>query len=340
MKAFRNSSLRSRRLPAVDLLSIVPAALVSFAVVAIALPPRSGPLALVLVLEPQIFIAVLLMLTPFALLARSRLLGAALAVTLIAGGGFFGSEWVSLPGSGAGRHDLAAMTWNLEYGTRTPAETVSALKAVNVDLIALQEIEPEVSEAVAADAAMASRYPYRAMAPRPGALGLAILSRYPVEKVDSDDNPARLELVVATPRGPIRVINGHPMLATIGTSWLLPLLPDFDPSDRDAAIAKIREWIDPALSGGERLLVLGDFNTTPSESEYKVLTAGLRDTHVEVGEGPGWTWRPGRLAFLNVAFLRIDLQLSAGPIRPASTSLDCSLPGDHCRLFGDYQIDA
>jgi hypothetical protein len=43
---------------------------------------------------------------------------------------------------------------------------------------------------------------------------------------------------------------------------------------------------------------------------------------------------------LNVAFLRIDLQLSAGPMRPASTSLDCSLQGDHCRLFGVYQIDA
>jgi hypothetical protein len=28
-----------------------------------------------------------------------------------------------------------------------------------------------------------------------------------------------------------------------------------------------------------------------------------------------------------------------GSIYPASTWIDCSLPGDHCRLFGDYEID-
>lgn len=35
----------------------------------------------------------------------------------------------------------------------------------------------------------------------------------------------------------------------------------------------------------------------------------------------------------------VPFQLTAGAIRPASTSIDCSLPGDHCRSFGDYEID-
>ena len=94
-----------------------------------------------------------------------------------------------------------------------------------------------------------------------------------------------------------------------------------------------------ALARGDRLLVLGDYNTSPTEKEYSVLSSGLRDTQVEVGEGPGWTWRPGNLAFLGVGFLRIDYQFSAGAVAPVSTSVDCSLPGDHCRLFGDYEID-
>jgi endonuclease/exonuclease/phosphatase family metal-dependent hydrolase len=101
----------------------------------------------------------------------------------------------------------------------------------------------------------------------------------------------------------------------------------------------VRTRIDSALAGGDRLLVLGDFNTAPSEAEYAVLTRGLRDTHTAVGEGPGWTWRPSGIDFLPFGFLRIDLQLTAGAIRPASTSIDCSLPGDHCRLLGDYEID-
>ncbi|HEX7490979.1 MAG TPA: hypothetical protein VF337_04690 [Candidatus Limnocylindrales bacterium] len=59
----------------------------------------------------------------------------------------------------------------------------------------------------------------------------------------------------------------------------------------------------------------------------------------EVGEGPGWTWRPSRIDFLPFGLLRIDLQLSAGRIRPVSTSIDCGVPGDHCRLSGDYEVD-
>ena len=144
---------------------------------------------------------------------------------------------------------------------------------------------------------------------------------------------------MTTPRGKVHVIVGHPTNSDIATVTSLRLPVGYDPAQRDEQIAMLRKGIDAALRAGERLLVLGDFNTAPSEREYPILTRGLRDTQVEVGEGPGWTWRPSRLTGLPVAFLRIDLQLSAGAIRPAATSVDCSLPGDHCRLFGVYEID-
>jgi vancomycin resistance protein VanJ len=267
------------------------------------------------------------------------MLGVTLLVALVAGGALFGSEWVSLPGSGAVRHDLAVMTWNLQYGTRTPDQTAAELETVDVDLIALQELEPQPSAAVDRDPVIAARYPYRAMVPRELAAGVAILSRYPIEDVSSSQDPACLELLVETPQGPVRVIDAHPKHADISTVTPLQLPIAYDPSDRDAAIAAVRTRIDAAMDDGERLLVLGDYNTASTEPEYAVLTRGLRDTQVQVGEGPGWTWRPSRLTFLPVAFLRIDLQLTAGPIFPTSTSVECSLPGDHCRLFGDYEID-
>jgi endonuclease/exonuclease/phosphatase family metal-dependent hydrolase len=166
-----------------------------------------------------------------------------------------------------------------------------------------------------------------------------VLSRYPISDVVSTANPSCLDLVVSTPQGRVHVIAAHPAHADIVTRTSLRLPVGYDPSSRDAEIAKIRTRIDPTLAAGDRLLVLGDFNTASSEPEYTVLTRGLRDTHVQVGEGPGWTWRPSRIDFLPFGFLRIDLQLSAGAILPASTSIDCSLPGDHCRLFGDYEID-
>jgi vancomycin resistance protein VanJ len=323
-----------------DYLAVVPALVVLFSAVAALLPPRSGPLALALVLEAPLFIAAFAVLAPLALLARARALGLALVVLVAAGGCFFGSDWISVPGvGGAARHDLAVMTWNVQYGSRSPAEAAAQLETANVDLIALQELEPDSSAAIEADAVIATRYPYRSMSPQWGAWGVAILSRYPIHDVQPFPWPARLQLVVETPRGPVHVIDAHPAHAEFDTVTPFRLPVGYDPSQRDDEIAVIRKWIDPALENGERLLVLGDFNTSPTEPEFALLTRGLRDTHVEVGEGPGWTWRPSRFTFLPVAFLRIDLQLTAGPIYPASTWVDCQYQGDHCRLFGAYEID-
>ena len=335
----RRTRRAARASKLVNLLAIVPCGLIAFATFATVVPPRSGPLALAMIFESQLFIAVLVVLTPIALLARARFLATALLVTLIAGAGMFGSEWVSLPGDGGSRNDLSVMTWNLQYGTRTPAETAAELEGVTADVIALQELEPGPAIAIDADPAIRARYPYRKMAPLPGASGLAILSRYPIAKAQVAFAPSIIDVVLETPRGRVTVINSHPSRATIVTVTSLRIPIGYHPGVRDAEIAAIRGRIKTSLVNGERLLVVGDYNTSPSEASYAVLTKGLRDTAVQVGEGPQWTWRPSRIDFLPLGFLRIDLQLTAGAIVPVSTSTDCSLAGDHCRLFGDYQIN-
>jgi vancomycin resistance protein VanJ len=324
-----------------DLLVVVPAALLLAALLIFVLAPASGPLALLAILEEHLFLAVLVLLSPVALFVRARRLGAGLAVLAVVGGCLFGSEWLSLPWSGAGRQDLTVMSWNVQYGMRAPAEQAAQLAGVDADVVALLEVEPDAAAAIEADAALMARYPYRAMAPQWGPWGLAVLSRYPVSGLQSGLAPAFLEMDVATPRGPVHLIVGHPMHADIGTVTPLRLPVAYDPAIRDAEVAIVRQRVEAALAApaGARLLLVGDFNTAPSEAEYRVLAAGLRDTHVEVGQGPGWTWRPSRLAFLPMGWLRIDLQFSAGAIGPSSTWTDCSLAGDHCQLFGSYQVD-
>ncbi len=331
----RRRLIRSR----LDLLAVAPAVLVGLAALTWVLPPRSGPAAFFPIFEPYLFIVAGVVLAPVAVLGRARLLSASLVVGLLAGGPLFGSEWVSLPGSAADRHDLSVLSWNVQYGMRTPAEQAVELEDVTVDVVGLLELEPDAAEAIENDPIIDARYPYRAMEPRESAWGVGVMSRYPISKVVSVDFPATLDFLVSTPRGTVHVILAHPRPAEIATISPLRLPINFDPSARDGAIAEIRTRIDAALAAGDRLLVVGDFNTSPLEAEYAALTAGLRDTHVQVGQGPGWTWRPSRLTFLPLAFLRIDLQLSGGAIYPASTWVDCSLPGDHCRLFGDYEID-
>jgi vancomycin resistance protein VanJ len=334
-QASRSYHVRSRT----DLLAVVPGVLAVCAVTAAALGLRSGLPAMIMVFEQLLFLVVIVALAPIALWRRARALAVTLTIAVILGGCLFGSEWISLPGSGAGRHDLSVMSWNVQFGTRTPAEQAAQLEGATADLMALMEVEPDASAAVADDSVLEARYPYRALAPRTGPYGLAVLSHYPISDVVSTDWPACLDLLVEAPQGKVHVIVAHPNHAAIETATRLQLPIGYDPSWRDAQIAVVRTRIDSDLAAGDRLLVLGDFNTAPSEAEYGTLTRGLRDTHVEVGEGPGWTWRPSRIDFLPFGFLRIDLQLTAGAIRPASTSIDCSLPGDHCRLFGDYEID-
>src|ERR1035437_7702599 len=90
-----------------NLLAVIPIALLGFVAVTAFHSPQSGPLAIGLVLEPHLFLAVLVILTPVALLGRANVLAATLLLTLTTGGILFGSEWMSLPGSGASHHDLS-----------------------------------------------------------------------------------------------------------------------------------------------------------------------------------------------------------------------------------------
>jgi endonuclease/exonuclease/phosphatase family metal-dependent hydrolase len=104
----------------------------------------------------------------------------------------------------------------------------------------------------------------------------------------------------------------------------------FDARDRDAALARVRTRIDTLLADGDPVVVMGDYNTAPTEPGYATLAKGLRDVHDEVGFGPGWTWRPSRLESLGVGLLRIDLILAGPGVSPVSTGVDCRAPGDHC----------
>jgi len=80
--------------------------------------------------------------------------------------------------------------------------------------------------------------------------------------------------------------------------------------------------------------LIGDFNVTHREPAYAVLAAGLRDAHVEAGLGPGFTWRPSRVAGVPVGVLRIDYILTSPDFAIGSVGLDCTDESDHGRLSG------
>lgn len=63
------------------------------------------------------------------------------------------------------------------------------------------------------------------------------------------------------------------------------------------------------------------------------------DAHLEVGLGPGSTWRTAVFRNLPLAVLRIDYVLTSRDARPVAVDTDCAVTGsDHCRLSATLEI--
>ena len=202
------------------------------------------------------------------------------------------------------------------------------LDAHPVDVVALQELTPDVEAAIERDAGLAVRYPYRLLEPRNGVSGAGILSRFPIESGGYLDQPVRIEAQLRLPDTELVVIDAHPFHADLSLVGGIPT--GVDATSRNAELALLRARVAELEADGVEVLLIGDFNTAPTEPAFGRLTAGLHDAHAEVGWGPGWTWRPARFVFLGIGLLRIDLILSTPGLIPVRTSIACPPAGDHC----------
>lgn len=308
---------------------------IAYAVVAVALlvigalvPFRGGPLAIASILTPHFALACMA-LAPVAIVARSGRLAIVLGLVAVLFGMRFASEWLS-PAQGVQTDALRVSTWNTQAGVAAADETVRMLVDRPVDIVTLQELTPEVAAAIEANPVLRARYPHRALEARAGVAGVGILSRFAIRTPVYDAKPVRLEARVSLADREIVVLVAHPFPARIGQFAGIPV--NFDPTERDGELRLLRTRVAALEAAGESVLLIGDFNTAPTEPAFGPLTAGLHDAHAEAGFGPGWTWRPARFAITGIALLRIDLVLSTSALQPVRTEIACPALGDHCLL--------
>jgi vancomycin resistance protein VanJ len=289
---------------------------------------QGGPLAIASTLTPHFALACVA-LGPVAIVTRSRRLAIVLGLVVILFGVRFAGEWLS-PVSSGEADALLVGTWNIQAGEAAAEDAVRMLVDRPIDIVTLQELTPEVAAAIEADATLLARYPYRALEARRGVAGIGILSRFPISTAAYEIEPVRLEARVLLPNRELVVLVAHPFPARIGQIAGIPV--DFDPTERDQELRLLRSRVAVLEAAGESVLLIGDFNTAPTDPAFGPLTAGLHDAHAEAGLGPGWTWRPARFAFTGIGLLRIDLVLSTAAQQPVRTNVACPARGDHCLL--------
>lgn len=242
-----------------------------------------------------------------------------------------GGELFSSPGDRASDDGLRVLSWNLEMGSKPPSAAVAGIADMDADVVALQELTPAFSEAIAADPSLLTRYPYRILDPAPGPDGLGILSRLPLIERPGHPDERILHAGLLLPDGrTVELLDVHPtrpLYRNVG-----PIAFALNTRARDADVAAVRAAVD-ALEDPAAALVVGDLNGTSQEPGLESLRRGLIDAHEAVGIGPGFTWRPDALEPLGFGVLRIDHVLTGSMLRPVRTAVDCSAVGDHCRLL-------
>jgi vancomycin resistance protein VanJ len=299
-------------------------------------PQDNGPLAVIQIVVPHLAL-VGLVLVPFAFLRGARALRVGLVLLLIAFVIGLGDEWLSLPATPSGGGSLRVATWNLEIESRSPAESVSWLRSETADVVALVELSQNTAVAIDGDTVLRAAFPYRELHPGSGVTGLGVLSRYPITGSDYATDPAREEVTLDANGSTVTIVAAHPLHGDIRFLGRIPI--DVDTTKRNADLELISDRIGELVNEGRKVVLMGDFNTAPTEPAFRRFTAGLKDAHRAVGIGPGWTWRPSRLEWLGIGLLRIDLVLAGSGLTPVSTTSRCPPVGDHCLLEAILTID-
>lgn len=305
-------------------------------------PVRHGPLALAEIGLPFLLLSTLLFVPLAALRQRPgaawpRRLTSALRLALVAAAALaivrLGPVWVSGPPSGLPEERLQLLSWNVESGQVDPAELLQQVAQAPRGVIVLVELSKADGTRLSGDAAVTARFPNQLLYPRDGSLGMGLLSSYPVlESGRRPESPAIIwaRLDLGAGRSAV-VIGAHPVPGDIRTFGSLQIPLDYDATTRDADIRTLRSSVDTFLARGEPLLLAGDFNVTDREPAYADLAAGLLDAHLEVGLGPGSTWRPDPVKWLPLGLMRIDMVFAGNGARPVSMTADCTPRGsDHC----------
>ncbi len=168
-------------------------------------------------------------------------------------------------------------------------------------------------------------YPHRHIVPRYDYFGIAVLSRVPLETLNTVASPPRgfptLVITTAVGEHPVTLVSTHPM----------PPMTTANYEARNVQLASIAGLVSDVEGP---VVLVGDLNTTMWGENYRRLVAstGLRNVREGFGVLPSWP------TFLPFAMIPIDQCLVSDGLLASDVRLGPDIGSDHLPLIATLQF--
>ena len=280
----------------------------------------------------------LLLLLPIALLLRARQALVMLFILLLPALYLFGAEyvphfWLNVPEDA---RSIRVLSFNMLSSNVAYDAVIELIREQEPDIIAMQELS--VGMSIALNENLADIYPYQEVYAWNDPRGMGIWSRYPLTEGPWRTDHAWERWVHSA----IVDIEGQPLFLFNVHLWPTGTL-DKEQFARALMIQEEQaQELNTLISESEiPVLVVGDFNSSPTNETHAILDQELDDAWRQVGFGPGFTFpAPGTFNSWVPRFLRIDYFWTKGSITPLKVQvLSQSAGSDHLPLLGEFAIE-
>lgn len=189
---------------------------------------------------------------------------------------------------------LSVMTFNLHALNDQPEAVGAAIVSAGADVVALQELTPEMAERLRVE--LEDSYPYFEIPDNLRTAGQGVLSRYPLEPLGRDHGWTGLRnpygVWLRLPWGDAVLINNHNLSTSRSLGeWPIEISDSMRQRERVSRIL-----VDFAAGSPVPVIAVGDFNTTERSSAYELMRSRFDDAWLEAGFGFGHTFPGGPLA--------------------------------------------
>jgi endonuclease/exonuclease/phosphatase family metal-dependent hydrolase len=216
-----------------------------------------------------------------------------------------------------------------------PVRLLQALRTIDADVAALQELTPSMLETMRRE--LAVRYPYES-----GSWPVVVFSRFrlghghTLEFLGRGSDAQYVELHLDTQR--VGLFNVH-ITRPVSARGLPTLARTYNPHRRDAHVAHLAAEVRRVRAP---LLLAGDLNATQRSRAYRLLRAMLHDSFLEARRGLGHTYPArvsvGPLQLRLPPLLRIDYVFHSAELETLAARVGPDAGSDHLPVVVDFRL--